>query len=211
MAREIALQDTGLSGSTLYATLDRGGRRWNLALGVLEDVRADHWPDYVVTLVEAIGTGYFIGDLPTGLTPPVPPVEVAIYERTGDTPATSDPVVGGGTIDGRLAYRDAAVGAVPATLEAAHGAGPWTRPDLSGLSTFDPASDPVVVGTLPSPAPAGYGAEADIHTQALRLGNVRVQPDGSWLYYDAIDPTVPRVRVIPIPRPGGRDVVLDPT
>lgn len=279
MAREITLQDPGLLGATLYATLDQSGRRWNAATSALEDVQAANWADYAVPLTEAAGTGYFVADLPAGLAPAVPPVEATIWRRAGEVAAVGDPVVGAKAIDGRLDLPLVAdvrswygqpvppprVPGVPVadvgymagrtfeTLGLARGGSETTLVlaeddvgtpgayvgqgvglfDGTGVGQFrtvlaydhvgkvvtvdrwDVVPDATTVYGFVAPTSRGGLAQGgpgpDVYDRALGRGRVRVQPDGSWIYYDAFDPTVPRVRVIPIPHPGGRDVVLDPT
>lgn len=93
MAREITVPQPGLSGQTLYATIDRIGQRWN-GLG-FESVLAAHWNTYPVALTEAPSTGYFVGDIPAGITTPGP-LAVIIYRRLGASPALLDPVVATG-------------------------------------------------------------------------------------------------------------------
>jgi len=94
MSKEITTQQTGLSGSTLYATLDRRAQRWNGS--AFEAVQAANWTNYAQAMAEAAGTGYFTADMPAGINSPGP-LDVTIYKRLGASAAATDPVVAAGS------------------------------------------------------------------------------------------------------------------
>jgi hypothetical protein len=95
VSKEIATQQTSLSGSTLYATLDSGGQRWNGT--AFEAVLLAHWGTYAVAMTEAASTGYFTADRPGGIADGTR-LDATIYRRVGGSPAATDPVVGSGEI-----------------------------------------------------------------------------------------------------------------
>ncbi len=85
-----------MSGSTLYATLDRGGLRWN---GVaFEAVALAGWTTYAVAMTEAAGTGFFSADVPAGIVT-AGLLDLTVYKRAGGSPAATDAVVGAGRVD----------------------------------------------------------------------------------------------------------------
>jgi hypothetical protein len=98
MANELVLDLPTLSGSILYAHLIRGGQKWNGS--AYENVVAANWTNYTVAMTESgIGTGFFVGTIPSGAGPTIGPIDFSVFKRVGGTPATTDPLVSIGTYD----------------------------------------------------------------------------------------------------------------
>lgn len=95
MSKEIATQQTGLIGSTLYASVDKLGLRWNGS--AFETVLLANWTTYAILMSEATGTGYFSVDMPAAITAGV--LKITVYKRAGGTAAATDIVVASGSID----------------------------------------------------------------------------------------------------------------
>jgi hypothetical protein len=133
MSKEISTQQTSLSGATLYATIDRGGQRWNGT--AFEAIVSGHWSTYAVALTEAAGTGYFSADIPAGINTPGR-LEITIYRQIGGTPATTDPVVASGSIDWSGTSQNTLSGVISANVTQFLGAAPPT-PNVPGVPLVD--------------------------------------------------------------------------
>lgn len=86
----------GTTGETVYAVVrDSAGQVWNTAASEFEVFNAGNWDDYDIPVLEQGDTGYYVGDFPSA--------EEGLYllevrKRAGVSPATSDNIVGAGSL-----------------------------------------------------------------------------------------------------------------
>ena len=82
------------TGQTLYSVVhNSSGQLWNTSSVAFENYNSAHWSNYVVSLTEQSPTGYYSAAFPTSI--PAGKFTEVIYQGTG---ATTDPVVGSGSI-----------------------------------------------------------------------------------------------------------------
>ena len=93
-----ALTYQGSTGQALYAVLyDLNGQVWNTSgTPAYEAFNASHWTSYAVTLTEQTGTGFYSAVCPSGAIATLGSYSVRI--QAGGSPATSDVVVGAGSL-----------------------------------------------------------------------------------------------------------------
>ena len=176
MAGEIKYTDAGLTGETLYATVQKvsGGSYWNTSTSAYEAYNAAHWLNYAVALAEANPpAGDFAGNMPAAV--PVGNPWVTAYRRLGASDATTDPIVA----DGFIAW---AGPSAPADLVAAVIA--WLRSYNGGsvATAFgDSTATPKFYGdkTLGSPATPWLR----LTEVSEPLGAEAPESDGSVHYY----------------------------
>jgi hypothetical protein len=94
MANEIQLA-YGTTGRTLYAVVRTTvGTVWNGAAFVA--FNAPDWADYDVAMTEQGASGYYTGTFPVVAAGTY---NVEVRDRSGDSPAVTDPVAGGGDVN----------------------------------------------------------------------------------------------------------------
>jgi hypothetical protein len=126
MAKEI--QAAGLtSGATYYAIVRKtaGALVWNKDTPGFEALVAGNLAHYALAMAEIAGTGDYTADFPAGITVP-DRYEVAISRQAGGSPAWTDTVATGGSIDW--------TGTAVATIQAANNTG-QTSPLPADLQT----------------------------------------------------------------------------
>jgi len=134
------------TGQTLYAVVENGaGQIWNTAPPGFEAPMAANIASYAVAMTEEALPGRYRGNFPTGITL-AGKYNVAVYQRAGATPVTTDPFVGAsdvewtGAVDLTSTATQARVlTALPATAAAAVG-GLVVAPNVANSVLVDTAN-----------------------------------------------------------------------
>lgn len=96
MANEIGTATA--TGRTLYAVVrNAAGQLWYTVTPAFEAYNAAHWTAYALALSEQGASGYYTASFPGAITTPGR-YSIDVRQQLGGSPATSDPVVAGGSL-----------------------------------------------------------------------------------------------------------------
>lgn len=175
-----------VTGATLYAVLvDANGGVWN---GAAFDPTptSGEWATYDIAMVEAGGSGYYLGDLP-GVG--AGRYECRVHKQLGGSPAATDPVVWVGDVDTNPTPAAALTAYDPPThaeLTAGLAAGDdAVLAAIAGLNNLSSAQVSALLATADDATLAAIAALNDLSSaevEALIAGGSGATPETFWNY-----------------------------